>query len=351
MPTGFDTTNFLFRVDHRINETNQLTARYNLYDIESLNARNVGGLNAVSRGTALEDRDQTFAASLVSTLSPRTLNEARFQYTRSRLGAPVNDEAGPAINISGVANLGTATFSPTARDLDTYELVDNVTTQRGAHSLKAGTNFLLNRVRHHFPRRAARRLHLLVARQLSGGALRDVPAGVRRGRPVPVEPERRPLRAGRVEAAPRPDAQPGLRYDAQFLPDPIETDANNFAPRVGAGLRARLPWPRTQDGHPRQLRHLLRPPPAAGHVERAPARRLEVPRGRALLRAGGSARLPDVLTEFPSNLLVSITTIDPNIRNAYSQQASLQVERELSGAMSALGRLPARAGRAHHPLA
>jgi hypothetical protein len=32
--------------------------------------------------------------------------------------------------------------------------------------------------------------------------------------------------------------------------------------------------------------------------------------------------------------LDGVTTIDPNIRSAYSQQASLQVERELSGAMS-----------------
>ncbi|HEV7906098.1 MAG TPA: carboxypeptidase regulatory-like domain-containing protein, partial [Pyrinomonadaceae bacterium] len=135
-PTGFDTTNFLFRLDHRIDEANQLTARYNLYDISSLNARNVGGLNAVSRGTALSDRDQTLAASLVSTLSQRTINEARFQFTRSRLGAPVNDAGAPAVNISGVANFGVATFSPTARDLDTFEAVDNVTTQRGAHSLK-----------------------------------------------------------------------------------------------------------------------------------------------------------------------------------------------------------------------
>jgi hypothetical protein len=40
----------------------------------------------------------------------------RFQYARSRLGAPVNDTVGPAITISGVANLGTSTSSPTGRD-------------------------------------------------------------------------------------------------------------------------------------------------------------------------------------------------------------------------------------------
>jgi len=151
VPTGFDTTNFLSRLDHGVNQSNQLMARYNLYRISSVNARNVGGLNAVSRGTALSDLDQTAAATLVTTLSPRTINEARVQFTRSRLAAPVNDEAGPAVNISGVANFGTATFSPTARDLDTFEIVDNVSTERGTHSLKGGADFLLNRVGITFP--------------------------------------------------------------------------------------------------------------------------------------------------------------------------------------------------------
>ena len=109
---------FSSRLDHQVGQASQLAARYNLYDIKSLNARNVGGLNTMSRGTALSNRDQTVAASLVTTLGSRALNEARFQFTRSRLGAPVNDETGPAVNISGVANFGTATFSPTRRDLD-----------------------------------------------------------------------------------------------------------------------------------------------------------------------------------------------------------------------------------------
>ena len=61
------------------------------------------------------DRDQTMAIGDIALLSSRTINEARFQYTRSRLSAPVNDVAGPAVNISGVANFGTATVSPTER--------------------------------------------------------------------------------------------------------------------------------------------------------------------------------------------------------------------------------------------
>jgi hypothetical protein len=79
------------------------------------------------------------------------MNEARFQYTNSRLDAPVNDEVGPAVNIAGVANFGTATVSPLARDINLFEAVDYVSTQRGDHALKFGGGLLYNRVNILFP--------------------------------------------------------------------------------------------------------------------------------------------------------------------------------------------------------
>jgi len=108
-------------------------------------------LNAVNRSTALVNRDQTVALSNVNTISSRSLNETRFQFTHSRLKAPVNDVTGPAVNISGVANFGTATFSPLARDIDLFELVDDISTQRGSQSVKGGADFLYNRVNILFP--------------------------------------------------------------------------------------------------------------------------------------------------------------------------------------------------------
>ncbi|HKE56741.1 MAG TPA: carboxypeptidase regulatory-like domain-containing protein, partial [Pyrinomonadaceae bacterium] len=151
VPAGYTTSNFFVRGDHRINSNNTLALRYSLYDIDGLNSRGVGGLNAVSRGTSLENRDQTLALTETGTLSTRTINELRFQFTRSRLAAPVNDPVGPAVTISGIANLGTSTSSPTARDLDLYELNDNITTIHGAHAFKLGADFLYNRVNITFP--------------------------------------------------------------------------------------------------------------------------------------------------------------------------------------------------------
>lgn len=338
-PTGFDTTNLHFRVDHQINASNQFSARYSLYQIGSINSRNVGGLNAISRGTALTDRDQTFAAGNVTTFSSHTINEARFQFTRSRLGAPVNDVVGPAINISGVANFGTATFSPTERDLDTVEFVNTITSQRGAHSLKAGGNFLLNRVDITFPGAIqgvysfSSLANFLLGRystfQQAFGSDSQFQSNPNFG--LFVQDEWRPTSNLTVNA--------GLRYDAQFLPEPITTDANNFAPRIGIAYAPgnRKTVFRANFG----IYYDRLPLRATSNALQRDGVKYKV----AVLSFGqtGAPTFPQTLAAFPANLLVSITAIDPQIKNSYNEQASLQVERQLSDSTSlSLGYLHTR---------
>jgi hypothetical protein len=338
-PTGYDTTNFFVRGDHRLNGSNLLTVRYSFYDINSYNARGVGGLNAASRGTALANRDQTLALSEVATLSPRIANEARFQYTRSRLGAPPNDLTGPAINISGIANLGTFSSSPTAREIDLYEVVDNMTVQGGAHSLKFGADFLYNRVNIAFPG-ATRGLYTFsslanlqtrqyVNFQQAFGEPSQFQSNPNIGIFIQDEWRARPGLTFNV----------GLRYDAQWLPEPVKTDANNIAPRFG------LAWA------PGDQKTVVRASYGI-YFERLPLRATS----NALQRDGtkykvstfvfgqaGAPAFPQVATSFPPAFLPSITTIDPEIDGAYAQQASLQIERELTASTSlSVGYLHAR---------
>ncbi len=149
--TGYDATEYFARIDHQIASGHQFFTRYTLYDLASPNARSVGSLNDVSRGTRIDDRDQTIAANEVATLSSRATNEIRFQFTRSRLSAPGNDLIGPAVNISGVASFGASTSSPTGRDNHLYEASDTISVQRGSHLAKVGADFLLNRLTIVFP--------------------------------------------------------------------------------------------------------------------------------------------------------------------------------------------------------
>jgi len=329
VPASFDTTNFFTRIDHSINQRNQLSARYSLYHIEAVNSRNVGGLNAVSRGTGLSDTDQTVVVSNVTTLSSRTLNEARVQYTNSRLDAPVNDEAGPAVNIAGVANFGTATFSPQGRDINLFEAVDNVSTQRGDHSLKFGANFLYNRVNILFPG--------AVQGVYSFSSLNNFLTGnylnYQQAFGVPNQLQSNPNFGVFVqdEWRVRPDLtlNAGLRYDAQWLPEPIQTDTDNFSPRLGIVYA------------PGDRKTVVRASYGL-YYDRIPLRATS----NALQRDGskflvvqlsptqpGAPVFPNVLALQPASLPTkpNITRIDPNIEASYSRQANLQIERELPG--------------------
>lgn len=334
-PTGWDSTNGFVRIDHQLRAGNQLIARYSIYDIASPNARSVGSLNAVSRGTRMDDRDQTAAVSDVATLSARSLNEARFQFTRSRLDAPGNDLNGPAVNISGVANFGASTSSPVARDLDMLGASDTVSVQSGRHFLKAGADFLMNRVDINFPGSQ-------VAAVYSFSSLVTFQAGRYStflqafGDPAQFQsnPNYAVFAQDEWHATPNLVFNLGARYDLQLLPSPIRTDKNNVAPRFGVA------W------SPRDRKTVIRASYGL-YYDRIPLRATSNALQRdgskyrvALLAYGqpGAPVFPQQLIAFPAGQYINITTIDPDIGNSYSHQASFQAERQVGkGTVVTLG--------------
>jgi hypothetical protein len=329
--TTLDTTNIFVRADDMVTPSDSLTLRLNTYDVTSDNARSVGGLNAVSRGTALDNHDRTLAASNLWTISGDAISETRAQTTRSRLAAPPNDLAGPAVNISGIASFGTLTVSPTARDIDVLEGVQNVTWLRGNHSLKAGVDLLRNRVRIAFPG-ALQGVYTFASLSafLAGNYASFQQAF---GEPETHQTNNNlgAFVQDQWRAAPRLMIDAGIRYDVQQLPSLIHTDRNNLSPRLGAA------WDIGGDG-----RRVLRA--AAGiYYDPIPLRAVS----NALQRNGvtyrvaqlgpaapGAPVFPHVLPSFPSGLLTNITTIDRDIQESSSTQAMLQYERQL-GATSA----------------
>ena len=330
-PTGYDTTNFFGRVDHTAARGTRVEARYSIYDVGSGNARGVGGLSDVSRGTALDDRDQTAAVGVLSSLTTSLINDLRVQYTRSRLDAPVNDIVGPAVTISGVASFGTSTSSPTGRDLDVVQAADTLTLQRGAHLFKGGIDLLSNRATILFPGALQGSYSFTSLANFQRGIYQQYQQSF--GTPS-VEQSNPNLglfvqddwRAGRGVTV-----TGGLRYDLQWLPEPISLDTNNVSPRAG------IAWA------PGDGRTVVR---ASGglYFDRIPLRATS----NALQRDGigyktavlapaqqGAPRFPAVLDAFPPALLTAISSIDPNIQNGRSVQFGLQLERALGRSMSA----------------
>jgi outer membrane receptor protein involved in Fe transport len=330
--TTLDTTNLFARIDDMITPSDELTARLNTYDVTSDNSRSAGGLNAVSRGTGLSNHDRTIAATNLWTISGGAISETRGQITRSRLDAPPNDLAGPAVNINGIASFGTLTVSPTARDIDLGEVVQNVTLLRGNHSLKAGVDLLRNRVTIAFPG-ALQGVYTFssLANFLAGDY-----ASFQQAFGEPETHQTNDNIGAFVQdewrATPRLMIDAGLRYDVQELPSLIRIDRNNVSPRIGAA------WDIRGDGQSvlRAAAGLYYDPIPLRAVSNALQRNGVTYRVAIVDRTStGAPIFPHVMPSFPAGLQTNITTIDSDIQNSSSTQAMLQYEQQLGAASSA----------------
>ncbi|MBV9926995.1 MAG: TonB-dependent receptor [Acidobacteria bacterium] len=326
VPGGYDTTNLFARVDHQLGRRNSFTATYNSYDIDAVNARTVGGLNSVSRGTNLDNQDHTANLQNVTVVGSRSLNELRFQFRRSRLDAPAIDRTGPAVNIAGVASFGTATSSPTARDVDLYQLTDNFSVLRGDHSLKFGGEYLYNDLNIEFPGALQGVYTFTNLSNFLGGNYSQFQQAF--GAPSQAQKNPNVGFFARDEWKVRRDLtlNVGVRYDLQFLPDPIETDTDNVAPRFGF---AYSPNEKTVVRGSLGLYYDRIPTRATSNALQRDGSKYVV----AILSrtSPGAPVFPNILSAQPSVLTTKpgVTRIDPRIENSSSQQASLQIEREL----------------------
>ncbi|MGQ0733121.1 MAG: carboxypeptidase regulatory-like domain-containing protein [Acidobacteriota bacterium] len=145
MPAALNTEFAIGKVEHQISQGNRLSVRYILFDNFIVN--NVGGgLTSVQRATDFSDRQHSTAAQLISTMGTNRLNELRVQYATRSQGRVPGSQAGtgPAVNISGVANLGApingASDAGFAFSQNVLQVNDNFTYLRGAHAFKFGAD-------------------------------------------------------------------------------------------------------------------------------------------------------------------------------------------------------------------
>jgi len=328
--TGYDTTNVFGRVDHAMGAS-RLQARYNLYDVHSPNARNIGGLNDVSRGQALDDTDHSVAANYLTVTASGLVNEARVQYTHSGLSSAVNDPVGPAVSISGVAAFGNWTSSPTGRVADVVEAADTVTLQRRAHLVKFGADLLHNRLDITFPGATVGSYTFTSLANFQRGVYAQFQQAFGQTSVVQSNPNLGAFVQDEWRWRSDLTIDGGVRYDVQWLPSPIHTDTNNVSPRVGVAFA------------PGSGKTVYRAS-AGVYFDRVPLRATSNAIQRdgtiyktAVLSFGqpGAPAWPAVLPAFPSNVVVSINTIDPDVQAQRSEQAGVQVERAIAGMFSA----------------
>ncbi len=351
-PVPVDSSNVLAKVEHQVSGADQLGVRYAEYDISSANSRGAGGLNAPSASAGLDSRDRMAAFNNTLALSAHTVLETRAQIAHGDLSAPPADPLGPAVSIAGVASFGTSSGSPTRRVNTMYQLVNNLSHQAGAHAFRAGIDVLYNDGRIVYPRSVRGGYTFSSLARFLAGVYNN--AGFMQTFGVSEVSQRNPNLGVYVQdewkLGPGVTLNVGARYDLQFL-ETITTDTNNVSPRIG------LAWT------PFDSRRTLVRGSAGLFYDRVPLR----PLANALLSAGnttdlanlrqtsvilsttqaGAPAFPAILSAVvPSVTLPSLTTMDRHLQNAYSRQASVEIEQQLGErATISVGYLYVRGGQ------
>ncbi len=330
-----DSLNLLAKVDHQVSGRDQLSLRYGRYDADASNARGAGGLNAPSASSALDNVDQAVAAANTLTFGFRTVLETRAQLARSGLQAPPTDPIGPAVSIAGVASFGRLSNSPTGRRNRMYQIVNNVSHQRGTHAMRAGVDFLHNENGIRFPRAAGGAYTFSSLATFLTGVYNNTGFSQTFGVPgvEQVNPNVGIYAQDEWKAVSGLTFNLGVRYDLQYL-ETLETDTNNLSPRLGVA------WSPSASG-----RAVVRG--SAGlFYDRVPLRAL----ANALLSAGNTTEVTKLrqiaislspgqsgAPVFPATLaalvpavtLPNLATMDRRLQNAYSRQASVELEQQV----------------------
>ena len=249
---------FLAKTDISLNQSNQLTLRYNHQGFTGRNNENNGPLSAEEHSGDSIVKSDTFSGSLSSVLTRSLVNEFRFQIARDKEPGQANSDQPEAIINTGSGNLsiGRNNFSPRETTIKRFQLIDNVSLVSGRSNYKFGLDFNFDRILNFFPGLFSGSYTFpsyaaFAANTPSAYTQNFAGAGTSGGTTEPNLSEYAFYAQDDVRLTPKLTLNLGLRYDYEALacppvanPDPLllangvntgncPRDKNNFAPRAG----------------------------------------------------------------------------------------------------------------------
>jgi outer membrane receptor protein involved in Fe transport len=144
---------FLVKGDILINNSNNLSLRFNKQNFTGVNNEFTGPLAVEEHSGDSLARTHTFSGTLASTLSTSIVNELRFQFARDKEPGEANSDQ-PESQIQtgqGFLLIGRNNFSPRETTIKRAQFIDNVSLVRGRHNFKTGLDFNFDRIFNFFP--------------------------------------------------------------------------------------------------------------------------------------------------------------------------------------------------------
>ena len=249
----------LGKADIRLNGSNQLSLRFNHQGFTGKNNENNGTLSAQEHSGDSLVKSDTFSGSLTSTLSPRLINEFRFQFARDKEPGQANStqpEAIVTVTTGTNLSIGRNNFSPRETTIKRKQFIDNLSYLSGRSDWKFGVDFNFDRIFNFFPGLFSGSYTFPNAASFSTNTpsayTQNFPgAGTTGGTTEPDLAEYSFYGQNDFRVTPKLTLNLGLRYDYQGLECPpiknpdtlllsngVDTsvcpkDKNNFAPRTG----------------------------------------------------------------------------------------------------------------------
>ncbi|HVG38217.1 MAG TPA: TonB-dependent receptor, partial [Pyrinomonadaceae bacterium] len=249
---------FMAKGDIIINQSNQLSLRFNQQNFTGVNNENGGSLSAEEHSGDSIAKTTTFSGTLASTISQSTVNEFRFQFARDREPGEANsDQTEARIQTGGgFLQIGRNNFSPRETTIKRAQFIDNVSYVTGRHNVKTGVDFNFDRILNFFPGLFSGQYtfpsYAAFLSNAPTGYVQNFPGDGTSGPTTnPHSTDYAAFLQDDWRVTPSLTLNLGVRYDYQQLaappvqnPDPVllaagfdtstpPKDGNNFAPRLG----------------------------------------------------------------------------------------------------------------------
>lgn len=157
-PIGRDQDVFMGKGDISVNDSNQLTLRFNRQNFTGANNESTGPQSVLEHTGSSLAKTTTFSGTLASTLSQKLVNEFRFQLARDSEPGEANSDqpearigAAVATSTTTFLNIGRNNFSPRETTIKRGQIVDNLLYTTGRHAFKGGIDFNFDRILNFFP--------------------------------------------------------------------------------------------------------------------------------------------------------------------------------------------------------